>query len=71
MVAIERRAVVLALVAEQLTEAIDVAGAVDQQHPVVVAALVPQMPEHRTVGLRHRLALALALDRVRLADGRW
>src|SRR5689334_2989836 len=69
MMALQCSAIVDALVAEELPVLIDAAPAFNEQHPVVVATLVPQVPEKRTVRLCHGLALALSLDRIRLANG--
>ena len=68
MVASERRAVVIALIAEKRAKLVDPSAFLDQNHPVVVAAFVAQMPEQRTIGFAELLALAFALDRVGFSD---
>jgi hypothetical protein len=65
---VERRLVISPLVAEQLPESLERGGAVDQQRPVVVPDLVPEMTEHGSVGLSELRAPPLALSIVRLAQ---
>ena len=68
VMALQRRAVVLALVAEQLPERLDVGRIAHQAVPVVVRDLVAEMAEQRAVGLAHLPPHALALGIVGLGE---
>ena len=61
MVPRERLAVCGALVAEQGAKLGLAAGGFDQQHPVEVPALMPEMAEQRAIGLVEVLPLPFAL----------
>jgi hypothetical protein len=60
-VALERRAVVLALVAEELAAALAGAALGHEQRPVVVTDLMAEVPEHGPVALAQLLAQGLAM----------
>ncbi len=64
MVALQRGGVVLRLVAESRPEGVEPAALPDQHVPIVMADLVPEMPEHGPVGLVELGAAFFQLDRV-------
>ena len=63
--ALERRPIVLALIAEHATKLIEPGRIADQKIPIVVPDLVAEMAEQGAIGLLHRVALTLALGIVR------
>ena len=60
--AIEGLAIVLPFVAEKIPISLEPVRISDQAIPVVMADLVPKMPEERPIFLLHRMASALPLD---------
>src|SRR5262245_60351461 len=68
MMRLEARAVVVALVAEQVPERLVPRTALHQPCPIVVADLVAEVSEQGAVGLSHVLPSALALRVVGFGD---
>jgi hypothetical protein len=68
IVPLQGLSVILALVPEHLAEALNAGIIANQDVPIVMADLMPEVPEQRAIGLAHARAPSLPLGIVRLRD---
>ncbi len=68
VVGLERSVVVGPFVAEYLSKSVECAGVLDQSIPIVVSALMPEVPRQRSIRFTQRVAAPLTLRIVGLGD---